>query len=161
MAASRGDVFCVLSAHMPKRKRIIPHAGAIVVRLDGGTPRVVVVTTRNRRDRWVLPKGRVKRSETGRAAAVREACEEAGVTGRVISLVEAVTYSAGDQRLRVEYFLVRYRGQCSKQREERAVRWCAVEDAIQLLTYASARRVLLVANERIKNLQSRRSRSSA
>lgn len=55
----------------------IPQAGVIPVR-DG---LVCLVTSRSRRRRWVIPKGRIERGQTPPAAAVAEAWEEAGLVG--------------------------------------------------------------------------------
>ena len=49
--------------------------------LDGQL--VVLLVTSSTRQRWVLPKGNVDKGETKPQAALREAQEEAGVTGRI------------------------------------------------------------------------------
>ena len=49
---------------------------------DRGSLAILLVTSRDT-GRWVLPKGNVKRKEEPRAAALREAAEEAGVWGLV------------------------------------------------------------------------------
>ena len=121
-------------------------AGGIVFRSDNGEPRVLIVTARRRRKRWVLPKGTVEEGEQASDAALREVREEAGVTGTVVGHAGTVTYSTRRGRMRVEYYLIRFRRALAKRDEERDIKWCAVEDAIQLLTYASARRVLLEAH---------------
>jgi hypothetical protein len=64
-----------------------------------------------------------------------------------------VEYNTARGRTRVEYYLLEYtRPTKTGGDEERDARWCAVEDAIGLLTYASARRVLLEAHPRIMEL---------
>ena len=125
-------------------------AGGIVVRMERGQVRVLVVTARKKRNRWVFPKGTVKRNEEPADAAVREVEEEAGVTGDVIDRLGTVRYPSRDGFVRLEYFLIAYSGPHEEESEEaREVVWCAVEDAIKLLTYASARRILLEAHPRI------------
>ena len=100
----------------------------------------------------MLPKGMIEPGERPSAAALREVREEAGVTGKVCGRAGVVEYNALIGRVRVEYFLIEYRGETNGRVEKRNVKWCAVEDAIQLLTYASARRVLLEANGKIVQL---------
>ena len=78
-------------------------AGGIVFRRAQGRPEVLLVTARKRRKRWVLPKGRVKRGEAPRAAAVRECREEAGVTGRVVAPAGVAEYGTKAGRMRIEY----------------------------------------------------------
>ena len=126
-----------------------------------GRPEVLIVTARKRRKRWVLPKGRVKRGEPARTAAVRECREEAGVTGRVIEPAGVAEYGTKAGRVRVEYFLIEFTREVTHDEDDRDHQWCAVEDAIALLTYASARRVLLEAHPRLSALARRRPGSPA
>jgi 8-oxo-dGTP pyrophosphatase MutT (NUDIX family) len=133
-------------------------AGGIVFRRVSGRPEVLVVTARKRRKRWVLPKGRVKRGETPRAAAVRECREEAGVTGRVVAPAGVAEYGTKAGRMRIEYFIIEFRRQVDQDEDDRDYQWCAIEDAIALLTYASARRVLLEAHPKLSALAARPAR---
>ncbi len=59
------------------------HAALCYRRTGGGEVQILLVTSRDT-GRWVLPKGWPKRSEDSGASALREAYEEAGVTGRVM-----------------------------------------------------------------------------
>jgi 8-oxo-dGTP pyrophosphatase MutT (NUDIX family) len=122
-----------------------------VVRRSREGVRVLVVSARRRRNRWVLPKGTVQTGEAPAAAALREVREEAGVTGRARGRGSVAEYNTRGGRVRVEYFLIEFRRE-SGDGEGRRVRWCAVEDAIALLTYASARRALLESNDKIRRL---------
>lgn len=132
------------------RRPVITQAGGIVVRRDKGEALVLIVTARRRRKRWVLPKGTVKRGESPKIAALREVKEEAGVSGKVLGLAGTAEYSTRTGRTRVDYYLIEYTRPTAKGPDEkRDVKWCSVEDAIQKLTYASARRVLLAANAKI------------
>ena len=128
---------------------VIRKAGGIVVRYDADRPRVLIVTARDRRKRWVLPKGRVKDGELPAAAALREVEEEGGVTGTVVSPAGVAEYRTNDERVRVDYFLIEHTGPHQRKPEEREARWYAVEDAIAMLSFASARRVLLEAHPQI------------
>lgn len=47
----------------------------------GGSPEILLITSLET-GRWVLPKGWPRKDESGAAAALREAGEEAGVVGR-------------------------------------------------------------------------------
>jgi 8-oxo-dGTP pyrophosphatase MutT (NUDIX family) len=124
-------------------------AGGIVVRLEKRKPQVLIVTARKRRKRWVLPKGRVQDGERASSAALREVREEAGVTGRVLGLAGTAEYPTREGRIRVDYYLIEYTRPCIGGDEDRDTRWCPVEDAIAMLTYASARKVLLDVNGKI------------
>ena len=124
-------------------------AGGIVVRRDNGKPKVLIVTAKRRRNRWVLPKGTLEKGERPKDAALREVREEAGVTGRVIAPAGTVQYTTRHGRTRVDYFLIEYKRPLASGGEGRETQWCAIEDAIQKLTYASARKVLLEAHPAI------------
>jgi 8-oxo-dGTP pyrophosphatase MutT (NUDIX family) len=124
----------------------VVQAGGIVFRSEKGEPRVLIVTARRRRKRWILPKGTVEEGEEPSEAALREVREEAGVTGTIVRHASTVRYNTRRGRVQVEYYLIRYRRAVDGGDEERRTLWCAVEDAIRMLTYASARRVLLEAH---------------
>ena len=82
-------------------------AGAIVVRSGKSEPRILLVTARRNPNNWIFPKGHVEEGETLKAAAVREAREEAGVEGKVVGLAGKMTFEFGDNTYRVHYFVVR------------------------------------------------------
>ena len=70
--------------------KTIHAAGGIVVR---GGPRLrIAVVQRSKDDRWVLPRGKLKRNEDPVAGAQREALEETGHRVRVREFVGAITY---------------------------------------------------------------------
>jgi 8-oxo-dGTP pyrophosphatase MutT (NUDIX family) len=63
--------------------RDIPQAGAICYRRNkSGQLKILLVGSR-RNGRWGVPKGHIEPGETGHEAALREAFEEAGVTGLI------------------------------------------------------------------------------
>jgi len=65
----------------------IRQVAALPYRIEGITPdarvRVMLITTRGTKGRWVLPKGNLGTGATPHLAAAREAEEEAGVLGAV------------------------------------------------------------------------------
>jgi len=123
-------------------------AGGIVFRWEGDAPSVLIVSAARNPKRWVLPKGSVRRFERPAYAALREVEEEAGVIGRIVAPARVVEHAAGNGRVRLEYFLIEHIRDV-KPKEKRRVQWCPVEDAIQLLSYGSARKSLLDANPQI------------
>jgi 8-oxo-dGTP pyrophosphatase MutT (NUDIX family) len=62
----------------------ILQACAIPFRVADGRIEVCLVTSRRKR-RWVFPKGIVEPGETEAEAALKEAHEEAGLSGRIVS----------------------------------------------------------------------------
>ena len=132
-----------------KRRPVISQAGCIVLRCERGDPEVLVVSSRRRRDRWVLPKGKLKKSESASDAALRELREEAGVRGRLLGPAGVAEYPTRDGRVRIEYFLIEYRGDTDDREEDRIARWCDLRQAARALSHSSARAVLRAARPQI------------
>jgi len=119
----------------------VTHAGGVVMRLDGGAPRYLVITSRSNGERWVFPKGRIDPGETAEAAAEREVLEEAGVAARILNAVGSSEYKKDGRTVVVEFFLMHYL-RVSGQGEDRKQRWCAYEEALELLSYDHTRELL-------------------
>lgn len=91
----------------PAREKSKPilAAGAVVTREHPTRGVEVVLVHRKRYDDWTLPKGKVEAGESLPACAVREVAEETGVTIRLGTPLDQVTYEAGRQGLkRVDYW---------------------------------------------------------
>ena len=117
-------------------------AGAVVYRRDGAGLRILLVRGRKNPSDWIFPKGHIEEGETAGQTAVREAEEEAGVTGRVISSVAPLlTFRQGDHQVRVHYFLVEYSGEV-KPKEQRELVWLPPPEALVRLTHESAKTLL-------------------
>ena len=116
-------------------------AGAIVVRRDGGSLRVLVVTAKRDATHWLFPKGHIEPGETAESAALREAEEEAGVRGRVVRPVGELAYVFEGRRIHVCYFLVEYEEQ-RPAREGRRCVWLPAPEARERLTFPDTRTLL-------------------
>jgi 8-oxo-dGTP pyrophosphatase MutT (NUDIX family) len=122
---------------MPKR---VVQAGAIVYRTDDGV-RILLVRDTNDKA-WVFPKGHLKHREPLCKAALREAQEEAGVVGRIVSrLRPPLEFRSKDEDVRVHYFLVERTGSVEKH-EPREHIWLSPTDALERVTHQDARRLL-------------------
>jgi len=87
-----------------KRRQTIRSAGVVMLRFDQAEVRVLLVR-RRRQDDWTLPKGRVRRGENWRAAARREAWEEAAVRfGDSRRLVEIAWCDRRGRTRRIRYW---------------------------------------------------------
>jgi 8-oxo-dGTP pyrophosphatase MutT (NUDIX family) len=75
----------------------------IVVRLDGGEPRVLLVTSKRNPKRWIFPKGHIEKGETAEAAALREAREEAGIVSKPVGPAGVLEFKFLGTGVRVEY----------------------------------------------------------
>lgn len=104
---------------------------------DDGTIRILLVTTRGRRE-WIIPKGWPIRNLSPSATAAREAYEEAGLLGTMISDDPIGSFRYAKQRNsrketihEVSVFLFAVERQLRKwpEKSERVTRWFVPEEA--------------------------------
>jgi 8-oxo-dGTP pyrophosphatase MutT (NUDIX family) len=120
-------------------KRVV-QAGAIVYRTDDGL-RILLVRDKGNRA-WVFPKGHLEKQESLCEAALREAEEEAGVVGRVVSrLRPPLEFRSKNEDVRVHYFLVERTGSVDEHEPRERV-WLAPAEALERVTHQEARRLL-------------------
>ena len=120
-------------------------SGGVVWRRNGDGDAEVVVVHRPRYDDWSLPKGKLDQDERWEDAALREVQEEAGVRAAVVARAGESEYAVDGKPVRVVYFLMRYKGETSRQ-EDRALAWRRYDEALRLLRFDNARRVLKQAH---------------
>jgi 8-oxo-dGTP pyrophosphatase MutT (NUDIX family) len=123
----------------------LEQAGAVVYRRGDDGFRVLIVRARKNPSDWIFPKGHIEENESAAEAAVREAEEEAGVTGRVVApLWPALTFESGGRQLRVQYFLIEYTG-TRPPKEQRELAWLPPSSAREQLTHAATQALLSTA----------------
>jgi 8-oxo-dGTP pyrophosphatase MutT (NUDIX family) len=123
-------------------------AGGVVFRRDGADPLFLVI--RDSYQNWGFPKGHVEGGEQPAEAALREVAEETGLAQ--LELRAPVDTIDWHFRFRgrpihkvCHFFLMETRGtRTTPQRAEgiTACRWVRYDDAIRLLSYPNARKVL-------------------
>ena len=124
---------------MPRRVR---QAGAIVFRGEGDRATVLLVRSKKDPTVWVFPKGHIEDGETAEATAERETWEEAGVTGDLGTAIGApLEFDSAGEAVSVQYFLLRARSD-KPSPEGRDKRWLSTDDALDALSYDSAREKL-------------------
>ncbi len=128
---------------MSKRDTHVAQGGAIIVRSDTRTPRVLVIRSSDGRT-WLFPKGHVEAGESSLDAAAREAIEEAGVVGESGRFVGRDRYERGGRRVDVSYYRMHYAGDAPAD-EDRDTRWCTPAEARRLLSFPELQRLLDLA----------------
>jgi 8-oxo-dGTP pyrophosphatase MutT (NUDIX family) len=128
-----------------------PQAGAIIVKGEGDNRRILLVTNKEK-DRWLFPKGTVKKKEFSEEAAEREAEEESGVRGQVVAYVGATEFEDDGKLIRVDYFLLSAVGETDME-EDRGRRWVKPEEVLQLIETPEIRALLKRALPEIKAFQ--------
>lgn len=115
--------------------KIIYAAGGIVVR--GGTRPRVAVVQRRKDERWVLPRGKLKRNEHAITGARREVVEETGHRVRVSKFLGAVTYRTRGRPKVVQFWLMNATARPSRDvtKDIVAVEWLPLAMAIRQLSY--------------------------
>lgn len=106
-------------------------------------PRVAVVRL-SKRDEWVLPKGKLDKGETPRAAAKREVLEETGHTVTVHEFLGTLVYEAGGRSKIVHYWSMEASGEPTRElmSDIRAVDWLPLPLALARLSRVSERAFL-------------------
>ncbi|MDP2409007.1 MAG: NUDIX domain-containing protein [Pseudolabrys sp.] len=115
--------------------KVIHAAGGIVVR--GGARLRVAVVQRSKDDRWVLPRGKLKRNEDPVAGAEREALEETGHRVMVREFVGAMTYRAQGCSKVVQFWRMQAALHPSHDlmKDIIAVEWLPLAKAVRRLSY--------------------------
>ncbi len=139
---------------MPKQRVSTERsAGGVVTRRIDGAGHFLLI--RDPYGKLGLPKGHVENGETAEDAALREVCEETGLTGVVIgpSLGTTDWYFRFQGRLihkYCQYFLMGSQfGDAEPEREEGITecRWLPLDEAIAEVAYDNAREVVRVARQ--------------
>jgi 8-oxo-dGTP pyrophosphatase MutT (NUDIX family) len=132
-------------------------AGGIVYRFVDAVPQLVVGRRKRERDShtWTLPKGTPNPGETLEETALREVCEETGLTVRILAPLDAIQYTFVQRGTRihktVHYFMMEPTGggMEAHDHEFEEVRWISFDEAANLLSFETERSLVNLASTRL------------
>jgi 8-oxo-dGTP diphosphatase len=115
--------------------KYVQAAGGIVVR--GSKRALFAVVQRSKDDKWVLPRGKLKRDENPVAGARREVVEETGHRVEANEFLGAITYRAGGRPKVVQFWQMQAEDEASHDlmADIVAVEWLPLKAAIRRLSY--------------------------
>lgn len=132
----------------------IQAAGGVVMR--GGSRRPLFAVVRRRKDdRWVLPRGKLKRDERPIAGAKREVFEETGHRVRVHEFLGAITYNTRGKAKVVQYWRMQADEHPVREPMEdiKRVDWLSLSAAIKKLNHPMERLFLRNVGRRVLKMR--------
>jgi 8-oxo-dGTP pyrophosphatase MutT (NUDIX family) len=137
-------------------------AGCVVYKTTDGLTEVALIQPRDRKA-WALPKGLIERGEAPEAAAQREALEETGLSGTLVTKIDTIKYSYMAKWEKpptrvfkiVTFYLLKFGGGDPSQhdREVDRVEWFPIDKAITSASYPQEKTIIRKAKELILTRQ--------
>ncbi|MCC6176712.1 MAG: NUDIX domain-containing protein [Chloroflexi bacterium] len=131
-----------------RKEKKVHEAGGVIVYGDK------VVLRLTDKQRWIFPKGKLKKHESAEAAAMREATEETGLKVEVLSEVADLLIFHEGKKRRFVYFLMRATGKTWDwpHHEGRDTFLIDPDKVLDLLRHEGYERVWAACAERVRSL---------
>jgi ADP-ribose pyrophosphatase YjhB (NUDIX family) len=126
----------------------LTHAGGVVYRAAAARHEMLLVRGRMPPHGWVLPKGHIEAGETPEACARREIREEAGIDSEPELLLGVDEFTRDGKRVTTAFYLMRFL-RPAPALEEREQCWTTFGEALALVSFEGARRIIRQAAEHV------------
>jgi 8-oxo-dGTP pyrophosphatase MutT (NUDIX family) len=110
---------------------------------------LLVGPKKDRPNEWFLPKGHIENGETPGQTALREVCEETGVTARIVCPLETLEFKAKGNTVRAVFYLMELISE-AEPIEKRRREWFSLEDAVAHATHPDTKELLKKAASRVE-----------
>jgi 8-oxo-dGTP diphosphatase len=137
-------------------------AGGIVFR--GRKRPLVAIVQRSKDERWVLPRGKLKRKEDPQIGARREVVEETGHPVKVREFLGAITYRTSGRAKVVQFWLMKAAERPNRDvmRDILRVEWLPLKAAVRRLSFSLERLFLAqVGRDALRRKKKRTRRKAA
>ena len=140
-----------------KRALTVQQAAVLAVRQTGATAKVCLIRRSESSD-WGIPKGFIDPGETAEEAALKEAWEEAGLTGQLIGpAIGTYAYRKWGLRLRVAVYVMKVAKEKSRwpEMDYRERHWSPIPEARSRLAHHPVRSLLGQVGSRLRKKEDR------
>jgi len=87
------------------KKNYIKQSGVVPYFIDKGVKKIILITAKNSKKNWIVPKGHIEMGMSPQLSAANEAFEEAGIKGEVDSkIVGSLCYSKKGKKCKVDFY---------------------------------------------------------
>ncbi|MBD2077504.1 NUDIX hydrolase [Phormidium sp. FACHB-592] len=130
---------------MRKRMLILRQSGVLPYRMTAGKAEVLLVTS-TRRKRWIVPKGWIALGLSAADSAAKEALEEAGVSGHVVTpAIETYVDRKWGYPCEMELFLMRVETVLDdwSEAKQRKRQWLSLSEAAKRVKSKTLKHLLI------------------
>ena len=136
-----------LAARSAEQTKSQYKGGGVVIRQRREVFEILLVTSRSRPGRWILPKGSAEPGETVEVTATREIAEEAGVRGKLVEKLGVVRRPTQH----ITFFLFHYEDEVRwAENTIRERRWVDLRKAERYLRQSDLHDIVTLARRRLR-----------
>ena len=118
---------------MRKPKYFYKQSAVIPFRVKNGRFEILLITS-SKKKKWIIPKGIIEQNMTPQESALKEALEEAGVSGKVSEkMFGEYSYKKWGDTCNVKVYLMKVTKELEKWMEDyRKRKWVSINEAVKL-----------------------------